>query len=135
MLVVDDNEVNLDLVRFVLDRGGFEVSTATDGPSTQAQIQARRPDLILMDIQRPDVDGVVLTQRLRADPATRQRVIVAFTAFAMKDDQAQMIASGFDAYLSKPINVATFADQVRCCLPAPGSAGQSPEKPATAGPG
>ena len=117
ILVVDDNIINLDLVSFVLDLGGFAVRTATDATLAMDLIAKRRPDLILMDIQLPGVDGAELTRQLKADPAMRQIVIIAFTAYAMKDDQAKLLASGFDGYLSKPINVATFADQVRRCLP------------------
>ena len=117
VLLVDDNPINIDLVSFVLDLGGFEVSAATDAPAALAQIAVRPPALILMDIQLPGVDGVVLTRQLKADAATQQIVIVAFTAYAMKDDQAKLLAVGFDHYLSKPINVATFAAQVRRCLP------------------
>lgn len=117
VLVVDDNAINIDLVSFVLDLGGFEVSAAADAPAALALIAKRQPALILMDIQLPGVDGVVLTQQLKADAATRQIVIVAFTAYAMKDDQAKLLAAGFDHYLAKPINVAAFAAQVRGCLP------------------
>ncbi len=116
VLVVDDNAINIDLVSFVLDLGGFEVSTAADAPAALALIAARPPALILMDIQMPGVNGVALTQQLKADPATRQIVIVAFTAYAMKGDKPRLLAIGFDDYLSKPINVTTFADQVRHCL-------------------
>ena len=66
----------------------------------------------------PGVDGLVLTRQLKADPATRHIVIVAFTAYAMKGDEARMIAAGCDGYISKPIDVATFAQQVRAFLPA-----------------
>ena len=131
VLVVDDNPVNIDLVSFVLDLGGFEVSAAADAPAALALIALRRPALILMDVQLPGVDGVVLTRRLKAESATRQIVIVAFTAYAMKDDQAKLLAAGFDGYLSKPIDVATFAAQVRRCLPAAQTPGTHPP----AGPG
>lgn len=117
VLVVDDNSINIELVSFVLSAGGFELTTAADAPAAIAQIQARKPDLILMDIQLPGMDGVTLTRQLKADPGMRQTVIVAFTAYAMKDDRARLLAAGFDAYLPKPINVATFAEQVRRCLP------------------
>lgn len=116
VLVVDDNTINIDLVSFVLDLGGFEVSVAVDAPAALALIAARPPALVLMDIQMPGVNGVVLTQQLKADPATRQIVVVAFTAYAMKEDRAKLLAAGFDDYLPKPINVATFAEQVRSCL-------------------
>lgn len=131
VLVVDDNCINIDLVKFVLDLGGFEVGAAADAPAALALIAARQPALILMDIQLPGVDGVALTRQLKADPATQQIVIVAFTAYAMKDDQAKLLAAGFDDYLSKPINVANFAAQVRRCLPD----AYRPETQPQAGPG
>lgn len=112
VLVVDDNLINTDLVSFVLDRGGFNVFTAADSPAALALIAAQPPALILMDIQLPGVDGVALTKQLKADPITRQIVIVAFTAYAMKGDEAKLLAEGFDGYLSKPINVVTFAAEV-----------------------
>jgi CheY-like chemotaxis protein len=140
ILVVDDNAINVDLVSFVLDLGGFAVRTAADGPAAMTLIALRKPDLILMDIQLPGVDGVELTRHLKADPVMQQIVIVAFTAYAMKDDQAKLLAAGFDGYLSKPINVATFADQVRQCLTREPAAaarhlGQRPETQPPAAPG
>ena len=131
VLVVDDNLINIDLISFVLDLGGFEVSTAVDAPAALALIAARPPALILMDIQMPGINGVALTQQLKADPATQPIVIVAFTAYAMKSDRPNLLAVGFDDYLSKPINVTSFADQVRRCL----SDGQRPETPPPARPG
>jgi len=131
ILVVDDNAINVDLVSFVLDLGGFVVRSAADGPAAMALIEHQRPDLILMDIQMPGIDGVQLTRQLKADPRTQQIVIVAFTAYAMKDDRAKLLATGFDDYLSKPIDVATFADQVRGCLSGAQRPGTHP--PATRG--
>jgi len=77
---------------------------------------AFEPDLILMDIQMPGMDGLELTRLLKADARTRPIVIVAFTAYAMKGDEAKFRAAGCDGYLSKPIDVATFAEQVRAYL-------------------
>ena len=120
MLVVDDNALNLELVTFVLDAAGIDVACATHAAQALALIPTFRPALILMDIQMPGVDGVMLTQQLKADPATRSVVIVAFTAYAMKGDDAKMRAAGCDFYLSKPIDVSTFADTVRGFLNPPG---------------
>lgn len=114
--IVDGNELNLELASFLLTRDGLQVATALDGESALAQVAAFRPDLVLMDIQLPQTDGFELTRRLRADPATRGLVIVAFTAYAMKGDEARMLASGCDGYISKPIDVAAFASQVRAHL-------------------
>ena len=116
VLIVDDNAINVELVTFVLDAGGFEVASAADADRALARIRAAAPDLILMDIQMPGMDGLELTRRLKADPSTRHVVVVAFTAYAMKGDEARMRAAGCDGYLSKPIDVARFAAQVRACL-------------------
>lgn len=113
VLVVDDNALNIELVMFVLSDDGFTVACATDAADALQQIPVFRPELILMDIQMPGVDGMELTHRLKADPATRHIVIVAFTAYAMKGDEARLLAGGCDGYFSKPIDVASFAATVR----------------------
>ena len=119
VLIVDDNELNLELASFLLQSNGLLVATAADGMNALAQVAAFGPDLVLMDIQLPLLDGLEVTRRLRADPATRGLVIVAFTAYAMKGDEARMRASGCDGYISKPIDVAVFASQVRAYLSGP----------------
>ena len=118
VLVVDDSPLNVELAHFVLTAAGFEVLTAVDGVQALDVIAQVRPALILMDVQLPDIDGLALTCRLKADPATRDIVIVAFTAYAMKGDEIKMLAAGCDGYLSKPIVVATFAEAVRGFLQA-----------------
>jgi two-component system cell cycle response regulator DivK len=117
LLIVDDNEVNLELASFILLAAGFDVATALDAEQALQSIQARRPRLILMDIQLPGMDGLALTRLLKADPATRDIVVVAFTAYAMAGDETRMLAAGCDAYLSKPIDLASFARQVRALMP------------------
>jgi two-component system cell cycle response regulator DivK len=117
VLIVDDNELNLELASFVLAGDGLQVAVAHDSESALAQITTFRPDLVLMDIQLPGTDGLELTRQLRADSATRGLVIVAFTAYAMKGDEARMRAGGCDGYIAKPIEVAAFAAQVRAFLP------------------
>ena len=116
VLIVDDNELNLELASFLLTRDGLQVATALDGESALVQVAAFQPDLVLMDIQLPRLDGLEVTRRLRADPATRGLVIVAFTAYAMKGDEERMRAGGCDGYISKPIDVAAFVSQVRAYL-------------------
>ncbi|HZF81600.1 MAG TPA: response regulator [Rubrivivax sp.] len=117
VMVVDDHVLNVELVRFILDAEGFGVALAGDAQQALAQLPSFAPDLILMDIQMPGIDGLALTRQLKADTATRGIVIVAFTAYAMKGDEARMMAAGCDGYISKPIEVATFAAQVRALLP------------------
>lgn len=119
VLVVDDNHMNLELASFMLQAEAFEVAVAMDAVAAQAQIRARKPDLILMDIQMPGLDGLALTQLLKADPNTADITVIAFTAYAMKGDEARMRASGCDGYISKPIEVSTFVKQVRACMSEP----------------
>ena len=120
VLIVDDNALNVELVTYVLGADDFEVESAADASEALARIAAEAPDLILMDIQMPDIDGLELTRRLKADLTTRHIVVVAFTAYAMKGDEARTRAAGCDGYLSEPIDVATFAAKVRAHLGAGG---------------
>ncbi len=112
VLVVDDNLINNELVRFVLEAGGFEVDVAVDAAQALEQLAVQPPDLVLMDIQMPGMSGLELTRRLKADAATRPIPVVAFTAYAMKGDEARLRDAGCDGYISKPIDVATFAQSV-----------------------
>ena len=117
VLVVDDHPLNIELVAFLLLEAGFEVFSATDAEQALALLPRADPALILMDIQLPGMDGLALTRHLKADPATRHIVIVAFTAHAMKGDERLMRAAGCDGYLAKPIDVASFVDTVKGHLP------------------
>ena len=113
ILIVEDNEKNLKLARDLLRLRGFrtlEAGTATQG---LAMAGAHGPDLVLLDIQLPDMPGLTALNRLRAEPRTAMIPVVALTAFAMKDDQARFLEAGFDGYIAKPIQVKTFPEQVR----------------------
>ena len=116
VLVVDDNAMNIELVRHVLEHDGFTVASACDAHEALQCIDGFRPELILMDIQMPGMDGIELTRRLKADPQRQHIVIVAFTAYAMQGDEAKMRAAGCDGYLSKPIDVHTIAASLRSLL-------------------
>jgi CheY-like chemotaxis protein len=116
VLVVDDNAMNIELVQFILEAAGHRVRCAADAAQARAAITAQRPDAILMDIQLPGMDGLALTHALKADAATRQIVVIAFTAYAMKGDEARLRAEGCDGYLAKPIEVALFAAQVEAIV-------------------
>jgi two-component system cell cycle response regulator DivK len=118
VLIIDDNAMNQELSSVLLRRDGIEVANALDAESALSQVASFQPDLVLMDIQLPNTDGLELTRQLRADPAQRDLVIVAFTAYAMKGDEARMLAGGCDGYLSKPVDVPRFAAQVRGFLKA-----------------
>jgi len=118
VLVVDDSELNIEIARHLLTKAGMAVAIALDAREALTQVSAFAPDLVLMDIQLPELDGLALTQQLRSQPATRTLVIVAFTAYAMKGDREKFLAGGCDGYIGKPIDVETFADEVRALLPA-----------------
>jgi two-component system, cell cycle response regulator DivK len=112
VLIVEDNPRNLKLVRDVLEHAGYRTLEATTAEDGLALAHAHRPDLVLMDVQLPGMDGVQALERLRADPAMNGIPVVAVTAFAMKDDRARFVAAGFDGYLEKPISVREFPGQV-----------------------
>jgi CheY-like chemotaxis protein len=112
ILIVDDNATNLKLVAYLMKANGYTVDTALDAESAIVAIRANHPDVILMDIQLPGIDGLELTRRLKADPATRDIVIVAVTAYAMKGDQAKARAAGCDDYITKPIDTRALPETI-----------------------
>jgi two-component system, cell cycle response regulator DivK len=112
ILVVDDNATNLKLFTYLLAAPARDVRTATDAREALEALASFRPDLILMDIQLPDIDGLELTRRLRQSPLTRDTTIVAVTAYAMKGDEERARAAGVDGYISKPIEKETFRRMV-----------------------
>jgi two-component system, cell cycle response regulator DivK len=113
VLIVEDNDKNLKLVRDLLQLKGYRTLEARDGKTGVALALARTPDLILMDIQLPELDGEAALRRLRAEPRTAAIPVVALTAFAMKEEQQRFLQAGFDAYIAKPIDVKTFAEHIR----------------------
>lgn len=112
VLIVDDNPANLKLARFALESEGYEVRTAPDGEAALTVLREFRPQLILMDLQLPGVDGLELTRRLKDDPRTSGIVIVAVTAFAMSGDRERSKRAGCDGYLTKPIDPILLPAQV-----------------------
>ena len=113
ILVVEDNEANQLLVSAVLMREGYDVRLAGSAPEAREQINAQRPDLILMDVQLPGQDGLSLTRELKADPSTASIPVVALTAHAMAGDRATALDTGCEGYISKPIDTRTFGSSVR----------------------
>ncbi|MGE0401869.1 MAG: response regulator [Kofleriaceae bacterium] len=109
---MDDNPTNLKLVTYLMQQHGYDVTTAADADDAVASIANAPPDLILMDVQLPGVDGLELTRRLKADPATQPIVIIAVTAYAMKGDQEKALAAGCDDYVSKPIDTRALPQVV-----------------------
>jgi two-component system cell cycle response regulator DivK len=113
ILVVEDNPKNLKLVRDVLQFSGYEVVEATSGEDGVRLAAETSPDLILMDLQLPGIDGVEALRRIRASERTRGVPVVAVTAFAMDHDRERAFDSGFNGYVEKPISVRRLPQQVR----------------------
>jgi two-component system cell cycle response regulator DivK len=105
VLIVEDNDKNLELVQDILELRGFETLTATCGVEALALARAHQPALVLLDIQLPDVDGVEVMRRLRADPETAGIPVIALSAFAMSGDRARFLGAGFEDYVAKPIDI------------------------------
>jgi two-component system cell cycle response regulator DivK len=118
ILIIEDNERNLKLVRDVLQFGGFRTAEARSAEDGLALATSRPPDLVLMDLQLPGIDGMEAFRRLRASPLTAEIPVVAVTAFAMKDDRERVLRAGFDGYLVKPISARELPGQVRAFLTA-----------------
>ena len=112
VLVVDDNATNLKLASNVLESEGYLVLKAGDAEEAQAVIRKQAPNLILMDVALPGMDGLTLTRKLKADPSTRHILIVALTAFAMKGDDQKAFDAGCDGYIPKPIDTRKLPGQV-----------------------
>ncbi|MBI5335945.1 MAG: response regulator [Burkholderiales bacterium] len=102
ILVVEDTLSNIKLAQLVLEHAGHQVLVAEDGPGGLLAARQHLPDLILMDVQLPGMDGMAVTRELKADPATARIPVLALTAFAMKGDAEKIRAAGCDAYLAKP---------------------------------
>ena len=116
LLVVEDNPLNLKLIRAVLEHAGFAVRSASTAEDGVAQAVADPPDLVLMDLQLPGIDGYAGLAALRADPATRHVPVLAVTASAMPKDRERVRAAGFDDYIEKPISVRDLPQQVASAL-------------------
>jgi two-component system, cell cycle response regulator DivK len=113
VLIVDDNEKNLRLARDVLQFAGFRTLEAASAGEGLLLAAEELPDVILMDIRLPDMDGTEAARRLKDDPRTARIPVVALTSLAMKGDRERFLAAGFDGYLEKPISVRDFPEQVR----------------------
>jgi two-component system, cell cycle response regulator DivK len=113
ILIVEDNDKNLKLARDLLQHYGFRTLEADTAAAGIALAEQHVPDVILMDIQLPDMDGVTALGRLRESAATTSIPVVALTAFAMAGDRERLLGSGFDGYLAKPIDIHHFSDRVR----------------------
>jgi len=113
VLVVEDNERNMKLFRDVLQASGFSTLEAATGERAVELVFEHRPDLVLMDIQLPDIDGIEALRRVRADDRFASVPMVALTAQAMEGDRERFLAAGFDGYLSKPVDISDFVTTVK----------------------
>jgi two-component system cell cycle response regulator DivK len=116
ILIVEDNELNRDVLSRRLAASGYEVLVAEDGLQGLALAKARQPDLILMDLGLPDIDGWECVRRLRANPATRTVPVVALTAHAMRGDREKALDAGCDEFDTKPIDFANLLIKMRSLL-------------------
>lgn len=113
ILIVEDNDLNLKLFRDLLTAHGYETIETREGMEAIVLTRSEQPDLILMDIQLPEISGLDVTRRLKAEDALRHIPIIAVTAFAMKDDEEKILSAGCQAYISKPISIVPFLNTVR----------------------
>ena len=113
VLIVEDNELNMKLFNDLLEAGGYNIIQTRDGLEALKLARKHKPDLILMDIQLPEISGLEVTKWLKEDESLRAIPVVAVTAFAMKGDEEVIRQGGCEAYISKPISVTSFLDTVR----------------------
>ena len=110
ILVVEDNMDNYELVRFVLERAGFDVFLAVNGRDGVAAARLQKPDLILMDLSMPEMDGWIATEKIKTDTATKEIPLYAVTAHTLPRDRFRAMQAGCDGYISKPIHVESFLE-------------------------
>jgi two-component system cell cycle response regulator DivK len=113
ILVVEDTEDNRQIMRDLLTDAGYDLIEAVDGAEGVAAAQRERPDLILMDIQLPVIDGYEATRRIKADPATRHIPVIAVTSYALSGDETKAFAAGCDGYVAKPFSPRLLLGKVR----------------------
>jgi CheY-like chemotaxis protein len=116
ILVVEDNMDNYELVRFILERAGYDVFLAMNGRDGVAAARLQKPDLILMDLTMPEMDGWLAAERLKADEATKLIPLYALTAHALPSERKRALEAGCDGYVSKPIHMAGFLELIEGAL-------------------
>ena len=112
VLIVEDNQNNAELLEDILSVRGYNVNVVTRGEEALESVEKMKPDLILMDIQLPGIDGYEITRRLKKDPFTKDIIIIAVTAYALKGDEMKALRAGCDDYMSKPINTRELPEMV-----------------------
>jgi two-component system cell cycle response regulator DivK len=112
ILIVDDNRDNMELIRFLVEQSGHQVITARHGKEGLHLAQQHHPDLILLDLAMPELDGWEVARELKADPLTRDIPLIAITAYAMPGNRRKALDSGFDDYITKPLHIPSFGEQI-----------------------
>ena len=120
VVIIEDNEQNMYLMRFLLEKNGFAVHEARDGGQGLTLAKEANPDLILLDIQLPDMDGYTVAQELRKQDGQRETPIIVVTSYAMVGDREKALAAGATGYIEKPINPDSFIEQLRAHVPSDG---------------
>lgn len=113
VLLVEDNEMNIDMLTRRLKKRGYEVVVAVNGTEAIAKARGERPDVILMDVELPDIDGWEASRRLKADAATKDIPIIAVTAHAMAEHEEKSLAAGCDAFETKPVNFTSLTEKIQ----------------------
>ena len=113
VLVIEDNEMNMKLVRVLLQMGEYDILEAVDAESGIPLARAHKPDLVLMDVHLPGMDGLSATRIIKEDPALKRIPVIALTSYAMEGDEKKAIEAGCDGYITKPIDTRTFLDTIR----------------------
>ena len=116
VLIVEDNELNMKLLNDLLQANGYDTLQASDGFEAMELTRNRRPDLVLMDIQLPNISGLEVIRQLKGDDDTAHIPVIAVTAFAMKGDEEKFSDGGCDGYIAKPISVPAFLETVAAFL-------------------
>jgi CheY-like chemotaxis protein len=119
ILVIEDNLASRELATYLLSKRGHAVESAENGAQGLGAAERMQPDLILCDLQMPELNGYEFIARLRAHPRLGKTVVLTVTAFSMPGDESKALTAGFDGYLSKPIDPARFCEQVECFLAPP----------------
>lgn len=129
ILIAEDNAVNRELLRELLEARGYTVFEARDGQEALQMIDETRPELLLLDIGMPVLDGFAVTSRIRENPRLAKLPVVAVTAYAMQGDRDRILRSGFDGYLSKPVNPAALTEELDRLLTKHGNPSAASDQP------
>jgi len=116
ILIADDNDASRELLKEVLETSGYEVIEAADGVEALNGARQQAPDLVLVDIQMPRMDGYEVLRQLRAEPQSAKLQVIALTAFAMQGDRERALEAGFDGYITKPVEIAALREHIRKLL-------------------